>query len=325
MALRLCVSSAFPLAWPESLNGLFRTPLRGPAPPPPFVRWLARVSAGGLRSAKSGGAGRCASYGCYLLHFCRKMFLRVRVVGWRGEQELRFLFAARVRRAGFPGTDSPRRVDSPAAGGSPSKSCSGRGLAAAPRRLSPRSPRLLALGPGLGVRSQWKSRGRSRGAQAASGRDPSRRVARKPGGNSFFPHSAPRGCRRGKRRRRREDRPRQGEEAPRLVSPSPGRQVRKVGIKNSCTRRTRWAGGGGGLPVEQTGFADRDLFILDEYTNLFGSVEARLVLLVFKSLALPGTTLREVWAARSPPAFYRSFGEHSWSAKSCWRATVSRG
>lgn len=50
------------------------------------------------------------------------------------------------------------------------------------------------------------------GAQAASGRDPSRRVAGKPGGNSFFPHSAPRGCRRRKRRRRREDRPRQGEE-----------------------------------------------------------------------------------------------------------------
>ena len=27
--------------------------------------------------------------------------------------------------------------------------------------------------------------------QAASGRDPSRRVESKPGGNSFFPHSAP--------------------------------------------------------------------------------------------------------------------------------------
>lgn len=39
----------------------------------------------------------------------------------------------------------------------------------------------------------------------------------------------------------------------------------------------------------------------------------------------PSTTPREVWAARSPPAFYRSFGEHSLSAKSCWRAAVSRG
>lgn len=51
--------------------------------------------------------------------------------GGGGKREPSFLFAARVRRAGFPGTDSPRRVDSPAAGGSPSKSCSGRGLAAA--------------------------------------------------------------------------------------------------------------------------------------------------------------------------------------------------
>lgn len=99
--------------------------------------------------------------------------------------------------------------------------------------------------------------------------------------------------------------------APRLVSPSPGRQVRKVGIKNSCTRRTRWARGGGGLPVEQTGFADRDLFILDEYTSRCGAVGARLVLLGFKSLALPGATLRKVWAAWTPPAFCKSFGEHS--------------
>ncbi|KAF6301870.1 hypothetical protein mRhiFer1_008778 [Rhinolophus ferrumequinum] len=189
--------------------------------------WPGSLQAGFAQPSQAAqGAARATGATCCIS--AEKMFLRVRVVGWRGEQELRFLFAARVRRAGFPGTDSPRRVDSPAAGGSPSKSCSGRGLAAAPRRLSPRSPRLLALGPGLGVRSQWNSRGRSRGAQAASGRDPSRRVARKPGGNSFFPHSAPRGCRRGKRRRRREDRPRQGEEAPRLVSPSPGRQVRKV-------------------------------------------------------------------------------------------------
>lgn len=73
LARQLCVSSAFPLAWPESLNGLFRTPLSSPAPPPFFVRWLARVSAGGLRWAKSGGAGRSARSGCYLLHFCRKL------------------------------------------------------------------------------------------------------------------------------------------------------------------------------------------------------------------------------------------------------------
>lgn len=63
---------------------------------------------------------------------------------------------------------------------------------------------------------------------------------------------------------------------PRLVSPSPGRQVRKVGIKNSCTGRLRRAGGGGGLPGEQTGFADRDLFILGEYTSRFGAMRTRL-------------------------------------------------
>ena len=51
--------------------------------------------------------------------------------------------------------------------------------------------------------------------------------------------------------------------APRLVNASRGRQVRKVGIKNSCTGRTRRTGGGDGLPGEQTGFADRNLFILD--------------------------------------------------------------
>lgn len=99
--------------------------------------------------------------------------------------------------------------------------------------------------------------------------------------------------------------------APRLVSPSRGRQVRKVGIKNSCMGRTHWAGGGGGLPVEQTGFADRDLFILDEDTSRFGTVGARLILLVFKALALPGAALGGDAAARSPPACYKSFGEHT--------------
>nr|XP_035930353.1 uncharacterized protein LOC118524339 [Halichoerus grypus] len=71
------------------------------------------------------------------------------------------------------------------------------------------------------------------GAQAASGRDPSLRVAGKPGGNSFFPHSAPRGCRRRKRRRRREDRPRQGEEETLSGSasgqPEPGTPSEKSG------------------------------------------------------------------------------------------------
>lgn len=63
--------------------------------------------------------------------------------------------------------------------------------------------------------------------------------------------------------------------APRLVNQSPGRQVRKVGIKNSCRGRscTRGWGRAEGLPGAQTEFADRDLFILDEYTRRFGAVE----------------------------------------------------
>ncbi|XP_019495492.1 PREDICTED: uncharacterized protein LOC109381366 isoform X2 [Hipposideros armiger] len=219
---------------------------------------FAQPSQAAQDAARAPGATCCIS--------AEKCFSGCASWGGEGEQELSFLFAARVRRAGFPGTDSPRRVDSPAAGGSLSKSCLGRGLAAAPQLLSPRSPHLLVRGPGLRVRPQWNSRGRSRSAQAASGRDPSRRVARKPGGNSFFPHSAPRGCRRGKRRRRREDRPRQGEEE------------------------------------TLSGFAS-------------GQSEP----------GTPSTTLREVRAARSPPALYRSLGEHSLSAKSCRRATVSRG
>ncbi|XP_040500486.1 uncharacterized protein LOC121105897 [Ursus maritimus] len=84
-----------------------------------------------------------------------------------------------------------------------------------------------------GARPRWNSRGGAGGAQAVSGRDPSRRVAGKPGGNSFFPHSAPRGCRRRKRRRRREDRPRQGEEETLSGSasgqPEPGTPSEKSG------------------------------------------------------------------------------------------------
>lgn len=105
--------------------------------------------------------------------------------------------------------------------------------------------------------------------------------------------------------------------APRLVDPSPGRQVRKVGIKNSCTGRTRQAGGGGGLPGEQTGFADRDLFILDEYTSRLGAVLV-LLLLVFKLLALPGATLQAVRAARKLPGFCRKF----WGAQGCLPGAV---
>lgn len=114
--------------------------------------------------------------------------------------------------------------------------------------------------------------------------------------------------------------------APRLVNRSPGRQVRKVGIKNSCTSRTRRAGGGGGLPGEQTGFADRNLFILDEHTSRFEAMGSRVVLFVFKTLALPGGPLQVVGAARNLPAFYGKFRAATrLAAKSRRWATVRRG
>nr|XP_025849084.1 uncharacterized protein LOC112915796 [Vulpes vulpes] len=89
------------------------------------------------------------------------------------------------------------------------------GSAPAARSPQPAPPGPRTPDPGPRSRSAasvQQPEGGAGGAQAASGRDPSRRVAGKPGGNSFFPHSAPRGCRRRKRRRRREDRPRLGEE-----------------------------------------------------------------------------------------------------------------
>lgn len=123
-ARRLCVSSAFPLAWPESLNGSFG--LRSAVQP--TLSALCPVASPGLcRRALPGGQverhwGRSAG-SVHLLHFCRKLFLRVRVgVGVETEggsrPELCFSLS---RRAGFPGTSSPCRADSPAAGGSPSK------------------------------------------------------------------------------------------------------------------------------------------------------------------------------------------------------------
>lgn len=96
--------------------------------------------------------------------------------------------------------------------------------------------------------------------------------------------------------------------APRLVNPSPGRQVRKGGIKNSCTGRTRRAGGGGGLPGEQTGFADRNLFYFRRVHRSLRNNGCAARFVRFLSLAHPGATLQEVLAAQSPPA--GSLGEH---------------
>jgi hypothetical protein len=75
------------------------------------------------------------------------------------EQDLALFVCCGVRRTGFPGADSSCRADSPAAGGSPSKSSSGCGLAAESRRLGPRSRRLLDLGPGFGAQQGRTARG----------------------------------------------------------------------------------------------------------------------------------------------------------------------
>lgn len=60
--------------------------------------------------------------------------------------------------------------------------------------------------------------------------------------------------------------------APRLVSQSPGRQMRKVGIRNSCTGRTGWAVGVGGLLDSRMRAADRETFFFQTCTpSLFHS------------------------------------------------------
>ncbi|XP_072639740.1 uncharacterized protein [Canis lupus baileyi] len=115
----------------------------------------------------------------------------------------------------------------------------------APAARPPQPAARASRSPDPGPRSRSRSRsaasvqqpeGGAGGAQAASGRDPSRRVAGKPGGNSFFPHSAPRGCRRRKRRRRREDRPRLGEEETLSGSASGQPEPGTPSEKNQYTR-----------------------------------------------------------------------------------------
>lgn len=181
------------------------TPPRGPAPPPPFVRCLARSLQARSVQPRQAAAGATCCIPAENSPGARRGTAR----GARTE----LFVCSPTRRAGFPGTDSPRRADSPAAGRrEPFQELLGRGLAAAaPAGGSAPAARASSLGPAPRARPPGSSRGRSRGARAASGRDPSRRAANQPGGNSFFPHSAPRGCRQGKRRRRRKDRARQGE------------------------------------------------------------------------------------------------------------------
>lgn len=122
----------------------------------------------------------------------------------------------------------------------------GCGLAAELLPLGPRLRRLPARDPGgLGAQPEWAAwrprKQRPEGTHVG--------VERANPAEIRSSHTLPPGgCRRRKRRRRRQDRPRQGEEETLSGSasgqPQPGRQVRKVGIKNSCTgRRAGWGRG----------------------------------------------------------------------------------
>lgn len=115
----------------------------------------------------------------------------------------------------------------------------GCGLAAEHRPLGLRLRRLFACGPeGLGAQPKWAAWGprrlRPEGTHVCKERANPAEIR----SSHTLP---PGGCRRRKRRRRRQDRPRLGEEETlsgfASGQPQPGRQVRKVGIKNSCTGR----------------------------------------------------------------------------------------
>lgn len=240
-------SSAFPLAGPESLKSLFGTYLLlGPALPPPFVR----VTCPGLRRRASGSQfRRCWALGespVLLVAFLQKT---VSSDAPRGREE-------RARVGAFcllwtPESWIPWCGFSPPSGfphcrRDPFQELLGCGLAAEHRPLGLRLRRLLlrrsgetrsAVGVGsLGV------------AKTASGRTHVDKELANPAEIRSSHTLAPGGCRRRKRRRRRQDRPWLGEEETLSGSasgqPQSGRQVRKVGIKNSCTgRRAGWGRG----------------------------------------------------------------------------------
>lgn len=188
------------------------TPLRGPAPPPPFVRCLA----GSLQacfvqpSQAARGALRAAGATCCI---SAENSPGARSGTEGGGQEPSFLFAARVRRAGFPGTDSPRRVDSPAAGRRESfQELLGRGLAAAPRRAArPPQPAPPLSGSRTRSSASVERPGEEPGCAGCVRKGPKSASGEQTGRKFVLPTLCPRGCRRGKRRRRRKDRPRQGE------------------------------------------------------------------------------------------------------------------
>lgn len=122
----------------------------------------------------------------------------------------------------------------------------GCGLAAEHRPLGLRLQRLFARGPeGLGAQPKWAAWGPRRLRPEGTHDCEERTNPAEIRSSHTLP---PGGCRRRKRRRRRQDRPRLGEEETlsgfSSGQPQPGRQVRKVGIKNSCTgRRAGWGRG----------------------------------------------------------------------------------
>lgn len=208
--------------------------------------WLSGVSAGRVRGVKSEGAGRSASLRCYLLHFCRKLFLRVERRGREERARVGAFCLLWSPESWIPWRGFSRPSGFPHCRRDPFQELLGCGLAAEHRPLGPRLRRLPARDPGgPGARPEWAAWGprkqRPEGTHVG--------VERANPAEIRSSHTLPPGgCRRRKRRRRRQDRPRLGEEETLSGSasgqPQPGRQVRKVGIKNSCTgRRASWGRG----------------------------------------------------------------------------------
>lgn len=196
----------------------FGTPLRGPAPPPPFVRCLAWVSADSLRAAKSGGAGRSASCGCYLLHLCRKLFLRPPVLGRRGvggvgaRTELFVCSSSPESWIPWHGFSPPSGFPSCRQAGALPRAARGAAWLLRPGgRLGPRSPRAPRPCVPAPERGLGGTAGGGAGCAGCVRKGPKSASGEQTGRKFVLPTLCPRGCRRGKRRRRRDRRPRRGE------------------------------------------------------------------------------------------------------------------
>lgn len=239
----LCI----PLGPDRVAKGLFRTSLLlCPALPPLFVR----VAGPGLRRQSLWSQIRrgwaLGEPRVLLVAFLQKT---VSSVAHRGREE-------RARVGAFcllwsPESWIPWRGFSPPSGfphcrQDPFQEPLGCGLAAEHRLLGPRLLRQSAPGPGvLGAQPGWAAWGSRKQRTERTHVGEERANPAEIRSSHTLP---PRGCRRRKRRRRRQDRPGLGEEETLSGSesgqPQPGRQVRKVGIKNSCTgRRAGWGWG----------------------------------------------------------------------------------